>query len=57
MKNMLKRAADYDPGHVADFICQLYAELDINNKALFKAVLYDFFLNDTLPQDGKKSGN
>ena len=53
-----KEAAGYDPGHVADFICQLYAELDINNKALFKAVFYDFFL-DTTPNtnDEKKSGN
>ena len=44
---MLKRAAEYEPERVADFICALYDESDIEGKALFKAVLWRFFLDST----------
>lgn len=51
MKAIFEKAAEYEPGRIIDFIMALYDELPINEKALFKAVFIEYFLQDTLLSD------
>ena len=48
MKQLLTKAAKYAPDVLVEFILQVEKELDLENKALFKAILVDYFLSDTL---------
>ena len=48
MKELIYKAALYTPDVLAEFVTELYDELNIENKALFKAILVRYFLHDTL---------
>lgn len=48
MKKLLYKAAIYSPDYLVEFIMDLEAQLDLENKALFKAILVRYFLSDTL---------
>jgi len=48
MKDLLTKAAKYTPDTLVDFIMSLHSELDLENKAVFRAILIEYFLSDTL---------
>jgi len=46
MKKLLYKAALYSPDYLVDFILELEREMD--DKALFRAILKRYFYSDTL---------
>ena len=52
MQKLIRKAAEYSPEVLADFVDDLWAELDIEGKATFKLVLHRFFLDEgNVPPD------
>ena len=46
MKPLIRKAAEYSPEVLADFVEDLWAELDIEGKGVFKLVLHRFYMDD-----------
>lgn len=48
MRDVLRKACNYTPEAVVDFVLDLEKELDLENKALFRGIFVRYFLSDTL---------
>ena len=46
MKKLIRNAASNSPEVLAEFVVDLWRELDIEGKAVFKLVLHRFFLDE-----------
>jgi len=48
MKKLFEKACVYQPNKVVEFLMELWAELPLEQKAIFKAIMIRYWLNDRL---------